>query len=422
MLWRPLNVAHSDRFVQIVQTIRINGEPTHAGLSAVQAIEWNAHATTVTQIGRYTSSPATLTEAGPAVRLNGIRMSPGLFSALAGTPRAGRFFTDDEATSTEPVVVLSARAWSRYFHSAPDVIDRHIVLDAVPHRVIGVTAPGFETGIVPLTATAAPLRTANGAIADTPDLWRPLAPPNALAGATGYSLFPVFAMLRPGVTLAQAIDEANRVVPPLPRGERLALDLVSPRAEMGRTAARALALFGGVVAILLLIGCMNAANLLLAHYSTRGREIAVRASLGATRRQLMRSVLTEALVLASAGGALGVLLAFWLVALVRAAPRDVLPGVQDVRVDLFALGFAAAQSVLAGLAVGTLAAIRSVRGNVLPELSGRASTIAAGGRITPSRWLVAAQIAAATVLIAIAGLLVESFVRARAVPAGFDPS
>ncbi len=422
MLWRPLNVANADRFVQIVQTIRINGQPAHAGLSAAQTIEWNAHATTVSQIGRYSSSPATLTEAGPAVRLNGIRMSPGLFAALAGTPRTGRFFTDDDARSTEPLVVLSARAWSRYFGGAPDIVDRHIMLDATPHRVIGVTAPGFEAGLVPLTATAAPLRTADGAIADTPDLWRPLAPPAAQAGASGYSLFPVFAMLRPGVTIAQAVNEANRLVPPLPRGERLGLDLVSPRAELGRTAARALALFAGVVALLLLIGCMNAANLLLAHYSARGREIAVRASLGATRRQLMRSVLTEALVLALLGGAAGALLAFWLVALVRTAPREVLPGVQDVHVDLLALGFAAALSVLAGLAVGTLAAIRAVRRNLLPELSGRASTIIVGGRITPSRSLVAAQIAAATILIAIAGLLVESFVRARAVPAGFDAS
>lgn len=425
MLWRPLSVANADRFVQIVQTIRSNGETAHAGLSAAQTIEWAAHATTVSQIGRYSSAPATLTEVGPAVRLNGIRISPGLFSALAGAPRAGRFFTDDDALSTEPVVVLSARAWSRYFGGAPDIVDRRVMLDAVVHRVIGVTAPGFETGIVPLTATSAPLRTADGAIADTPDIWRPLAPPVMPRATGGFSLFPVFAMLRPGVSREQAAEEARRLVPPLPqapRGQRLALDLVSPRAEMGRQATRALALFAGVVGVLLLIGCLNAANLLLAHYAARGREIAVRASLGATRRQLALSVLVEAVVLALTGGAAGVLLTFWLVALVRTAPRQMLPGVQDVHVDLLALGFAAGLSVCAGLAVGTLAALRSVRGHALPDLSGRTATIVAGARVTPSRSLVAAQIAAATLLIAVAALLVDSFVRARAVPAGFDAS
>ena len=422
MLWRPLAVANADRFVQIVQTIRINGAPAHAGLSAVQTIEWGRNATTVSQIGRYSPSAATLTETGPAIRLNGIRMSPGLFGALAGTPRAGRFFTDDDAVSTEPVVVLSARAWTRYFGGSPDIIDRHILLDAIPHRVIGITATGFETGIVPLTATTAPLRTADGAIADTPDLWRPLAPLVAPQGTSGYSLFPVFAMLRPGVTVEQAADEARRLVPPLPRGDRLGLDLVSPRAEMGSTAARALALFAGVVAALLLIGCLNAANLLLAHYAGRGREIAVRASLGATRPQLIRSVVADAVVLALAGGASGVLLAYWLVALVRTAPRDVLPGVQDVRVDLLALGFATVLSVLAGLAVGMLAAIRAVHATLLPQLTGRASTIVAGGRVTPLRPLVSAQIACATILLAVAGLMLDSFVRARAVPVGFDAS
>src|SRR4051812_14002567 len=147
MLWRPLNVANAGRFVQIVQTIRVNNAPTHAGLSLAQMAEWRASAKAVSQIGRYSQSPATLTEAGPAVRLNGIRMSPGLLSALAGTPRAGRFFTDDDAVSTEPVVVLSARAWARYFGGAPDIVDRRIMLDAVAHRVIGVTPAGFETGM-----------------------------------------------------------------------------------------------------------------------------------------------------------------------------------------------------------------------------------------------------------------------------------
>jgi putative ABC transport system permease protein len=133
-------------------------------------------------------------------------------------------------------------------------------------------------------------------------------------------------------------------------------------------------------------------------------------------------VLTETIVLALAGGAAGSLLAYWLVALIRTAPNAVLPGVQDVHVDVPALAFAAVISVVAGLAVGAVAAIRSLRPTRLPQLTGRASPIAAGGRITPSRTLVSLQIAAATILIAIAGLLVESFVRARAVPTGFDTS
>ncbi len=424
MVWRPLTVAIADRFVQVVQTISSNGAPLRAGLSAAQTIEWSAHATTVSQIGRYVQSPVTLTEAGPVVRLNGIRISPGLLRALAGRPQAGRLLTDADAVSTEPVVVLSARAWTRYFGGGPDIINRHILLDAVAHRVVGVTATGFETGIVPLTATSAPLRSANGSIADTPDVWRPLAPPVAPQGSGGYSIFPVFAVLRSGVTIQQATDEARRLMPSLPRpgGQRPQIDLVSPRVEMGRRAARALGLFAGVVAALLLIGCLNAANLLLAHYAARAREIAVRASLGATRVRLMRNIVTEALVLALAGGIAGVLLTYWLVALVRTAPPEVLPGVQDVHVDLLALGFATAVSVLAGVAVGMLAAVRAIRASLLPQLAGRASTIAAGGRATPSRSLVSAQIAAATVLIAVAGLLVESFVRARGVPTGFDAS
>jgi putative ABC transport system permease protein len=348
------------------------------------------------------------TEAPENVRA--ARVGADFFALLGVAPALGRgFLAEEDRPGADGVVVLSDGLWRRRFGADPAVIGRDVRIDGLPHRVVGVMPRSLDY---------------------TPydeELWLPIAfTPAQLAEHDEHYLF-VLGRLRPGVTLRQAQLELDGIgrslveqVPEENRGRGLA---AAPLMEelVRDYRPRLFVLFGAAVFVLL-IACANIANLLLARATSRARETAIRAAIGAGRGHILRQALAESLLLAVGGGAFGVTAAYWGVAgLIALGPADV-PRLVSARVDAPALAFALAVTLVAGLVSGLAPALR-MAGQFPHEAlkeGGRAG--AAGGRRDRLRGvLVIAEIALALVLLSGAGLMIRSAVALNGVDPGFDP-
>jgi putative ABC transport system permease protein len=331
-------------------------------------------------------------------------------------PALGRGFLAEEDLPGRPgVALLSDGLWRRRFGADPAVVGRSIRLDDEPVTVIGIMPAGFQLPSH-FTGTGA-------------ELWSLLRlDPAASRTERGWHYLDVVARRRPGVSPAAAQREAMALMAsmkaeyPAEYQASFAGTTVPVDAEVvGETKAAILVLLGAV-AVLLVIACANVASLLLARAEARQREMAVRTALGADRGRIVRQLLTESLVIALAGAALGLLLAEWgLRALVLAAPPS-LPRLDAIAIDGWVLGFTLAVAVGTGILFGLAPALHAAR----PDLAGSLVDGARGGtagavRQRFRRGLVVGQIALALMLLTGAGLLVRSFVRMRAVDPGFDP-
>jgi putative ABC transport system permease protein len=424
IVFRPLPFPNADRLVRVVQVLpeRPGGPPSfRAGISPSQITEWRATSRTLAEIGFGSPRPAVLTGAGDPVRLTGAHISVSLFRALGVPPHRGRIFLDDdEQPGQAPVVILSHRTWRTRFGASEEILGRTIALNEQAIRVVGVMPEGFG---FPSVARSMLLNAA-GDIADAPEFWTPFeAQPRSGGPPTGgATLVVTYALLRPGVTLEEATAEVNTLMP-MREGARDPIELVNARVEQARAVRPTLLLFQAAVLFVLFIACVNVVNLLLARGASRRHEMAIRRALGASPAQLARYAVAEGTVVGIAGGALGVLLAHEIVDLFRALPPFLLPRMADVRVDGFVLGAAAALSIGSGLAVGLVSAIRTVRGDSgAGSMTWQSRTASAGPAQRPSRVLLVAEVAAGVVLLAGAGLLLNSFVRLTSVDRGFDPA
>ncbi len=342
-----------------------------------------------------------------------------LFSLLGVAPLRGTLFTpDDDVRGSARGVVVSARLWARRFGAAADVAGKRLVLNGVPYDVVGVLPPSFAFVRAP----------------EPPDVWLPLGldPFADRAYARGVNALGVVARLRPGVSAAGAQQELTRVAAQLalaePHFDRgWTLRVVPLREQYARAVRPALGMMLATAGALLLIGCFNVANLLLARSAGRAREIALRAALGASRPRLIAQLLAESSALAVLGGGAAMLVAGWIVRIPAAAalvsPTMFTPfavGREDVTLDGRAFAFAAVVTLGAGLLVGLLPALR------LSALAPHAALAGGGARATggPSgrrarHGLVVAQIALSLALLVGAGLLLRSFVRLSRVDPGF---
>ena len=301
-------------------------------------------------------------------------------------------------------MLISNSYWQRRFHSDPSAVGRTLTVDGIPRTIVGVVP--HELGEM----VAA-------------DLWLPTAidPNNPERKNHNYG---VVALLKRGVTVAQAraemaviAERLERAYPATNTGWGIT---VFPMAEMytGRIRPVLMILLGGV-GLLLLIACANLANLLLARAATREKEIAVRAALGAGRSRIVRQLLTESLVLAMAGGLLGLLLAVWSVHALRGVVPDMFPLLQHMSVDLPVLAFTLGLSIVTGLLFGLVPAWRSSHTDLnttLKEAGGRSES--AGGSHHIRSFLLACEVALAVLLSVSAGLLVRSFLRVTTVNPG----
>ena len=353
-----------------------------------------------------------LTGAGEPVQLIGARVTADFFPVMGVTPIAGRAFTPDEdRPGRGQVVVISERLWRDRFGSDPSLLGRPITISGEPYVVVGVMPSAFQF----------PSPTAGVA----PDIWTPIAEPFHLYRGRHYMF--VVARLKDGVSVAHAQTEMDAIaagleaeLPQLNKGHGVNVQPLHSELVVG--VQRALVVLFGAVALVLVIGCCNVANLLLARAAERQQEMAVRVALGASRGRIARQLIIEGGLLAAAGGAGGVLLAQWLIGFAtKLAPPDV-PRLQAAQIDGRVLAFAVAASVTTGLIFGLVPLAQLARVEVADRLKNGSKGIARSGRHRMRRALVVAEVALTMVIAGGAGLFLQSLHRLTHVNPGFDAS
>jgi len=417
---RPLRFPEPDRlfWLQQVDTSlpwNAKGQPVSEALSYPDFLDWRAQSHSFTGMASFHHNSLTLTGAGEPRQLDAETVASNYFRVLGVRPVVGRDFLPEDDKPGSQTVLLSYRLWQSAFGGAPGIAGRPITLDGTPYTVAGVMPPDV-----------APLEKRD------PWLWVTMAVDGvgvkSIAEQRGSDNLSVVGRLKPGVSQAQAHAEltaiARHIAEQYPDTNKPYTEtIVQPLLEylVGDFRKPLRVLFGAVM-LVLLIACANVAGLLLARASRRRSEIAVRSALGAGRGDILRQVLAESILLAAAGGLLGIALSGWtLETLVSLAPKD-LPRTADVAVNGGVLAFAAGLSILAGLLFGIVPAWLMAR--LDPSLalrqSGRGMTAARGHQRLQS-WLIVAETALGLALLAGSGLLIRSFVQVLRVNPGFDP-
>jgi putative ABC transport system permease protein len=360
-----------------------------------------------------------LTGYGPPEQLKAARVSANIFDVLGVRPKLGRsFYEDEDPAGRDDVVVVTDSLWKRRFNSDPSIMGGKIILDGRPYMVIGILPPGFR---FPKQAL---LRTIS--LGEGTEVFKPLGYRDEdLKNDVGDFNYDVIGRLRQGVPVSKAISELDVVQSSISStlSENLDLrgSLISLQEEMVGQARGGLLVVMGAVGAVLLVLCVNLANLSLAKAAGRARESAIRAALGASRGQIVRQALAESMLLSLSGGALGAGAACWGVKiLVRMAPLN-LPRLSEVTVDGRALLFALALSFATGLVFGALPAMHSARVQPYEALKSGSHTSTEGIRgVRLRNTLVGLEVALSAVLLITAGLLLGSYLRLIRVDKGFD--
>ena len=348
-----------------------------------------------------------------AERVPAIQVGDGFFNIMKGKPLLGRVFTPEEQEDGKDfVIVLSHGLWQRRFGSDPTIVGKNVYLNSRPYNVVGVMDADFR----PLPSSL---------VAPEGQFYRPVAEKYDNAERSSRHLRAI-ARLKPGVTVEQARAEVNLIAQRLEEqypesNKNQGAHVVSITDEIvGGIRPTLLMVFGAVIFVLL-VACANVANLLLARSTVRHKEITIRTAIGAARGQLIRQLLTESLVLAFLGGAVGLLLAFWGTELVATAGSKINPMFQSIRVDLRVLGFTLGISSITGLIFGLAPALQISKPNLVESLKegGRGSG-PGSSRNRLRSVLVVSEIAMTLVLLVCAGLLIRTVMRLRNVETGFN--
>lgn len=371
--------------------------------------EFRAQSQAFSHLAAYTQSSMNLNGAGDPQRVRGAQVTSDFFAMLGVQPGLGRAFREDDHAANRPrVAVIGHGLWSRAFGGTSSVLGRTLLLNDTRYTIVGVMPRGF----------AYPRDT---------EFWLPLVPVGPGFEARGTYWLTVAGRLRPAAGLGAAAAELEAILRRLDRefpqiytDQEVVLESLQ-ESMTGRVRTPLLVLQGAVL-LLLSIACANVANLLSVRATARRREIAIRAALGAQRGRIVRQLLIESVVLAVAGAAAGVVLAYWGVELLRAMGPGDLPRLHEVGVDAGALGFAALLAAASTLVFGLTPALQLIVQDLVTPLTegGRA----AGEQGAPARTrkaLVAGQIALALMLLIAAGLLFRSFSRVMATDPGLDP-
>jgi putative ABC transport system permease protein len=394
-VFEPMPYPNPDQLVMVWSW----GRGSRNSVPSGDFLEWQRRSTSFQGIGTWTGASFNVSTDDRLEQVPGSRRTPGFFT-FEGLPLLlGRDFLPEEGQpGRDHVVILSQRLWANHFNSNRDLIGKDIRMNGEPYTVVGVLPPGMHDRF-------------------NSQLWVPLSyRPEQITHDSNAGL--VMARLKDGVSIAQAQAEMDTIA------AQLASEFPQTNANRGvsvqplhlnfvtESTRRNLWLLLGAVGFLLLIACVNVANLLLARGTSRRREVALRAALGATRRRLFAELLTESLVLAVLGGALGILLAFGIIDAITAVMPPVgtmLPSEAEIRISVPVLLFTIATTTLAGLLFGAAPAWQATRLdlNEVLKLGGR--TGSGGVRRKALRLLVVAEFSLALTLLATGGLALRGF-------------
>ncbi len=379
-------------------------------------LHWRKDNTVFDEMTAWYDFNANLTGQGAPEQLSAQAVTPNLMSLLGVNARLGRVFVpEDSENGKDNVVILSYGLWQRRFGSDLNIVGKTLVLDGQVLTVVGVMPPGFQFSVMHGSLTGQP-----------PELWEPLvfSKENWIPHGRYMS---ALARMKPGVSLAQAQSQMDQIADDLAKqfpqmDTNWGVNLVPLHEQAVSGIRSALLVLLGAVGFVLLIACANVANLQLARATARRREFAVRTALGAGSGRIARQLLTESMIVAFFGGAAGVILANWAIAIVLSlAPRS-LPELQSVHLDLRVLAFTAFLVLLTGVLFGLAPAFAAMRRDVNESLKEEGRSAGQGARGSClRRLLVVAETSLAVVLVVGAGLLIRSFERLLAVSPGFDP-
>ncbi len=421
VLLRPLPFPHPEELVRVFDDLRGTNEQD-VGMSVPELWDLQDRSGVFEDISAVAPSSSAVAGGERTVRAESLVTSPDYFALLGAKPQLGRVYTQQDAVPgfLEPVVI-SDGFWRRNYGSDPNIIGRKMRLDNDPYTIVGVMPPGFRH----------PGRTLNTDV----EVWIAAgfnALPFPVPAVRSERMLPgAIARLKPGVTLAQAqaqLDgytaQLSRAYPAeYPASARWALRLVAVKEDLVGPQRTELFILFGAVGFVLLIACVNIANLLLARSSGRRREIAIRLTMGASRRRLARQLLTESTLLSVISGVVALLTVLLLKnAIVSLAPADI-PRLNEVDVSAGVLSFAFLVSILTGVLFGLAPALEAANPNQMENLREGGRGSGTGRRHTRlSRVLVVSEVALSIVLLAGTGLLLRSFWRVLEVRPGFNPS
>ena len=409
ILLRPLPYGEPHELVRVYQSSAEQGMP-YGTISPVTVDDWQARTRSFSGIAGFLNASFIYTGGAEPLEIPTAMVSEQFFDVMRAPPQLGRTLQAEDVRQAQRNVVISDRFWRTHLGADPNVVGSSVTVRGESHTVVGVMQPSFR---FPTSET---------------DIWAPITLFSDMhigPRVRDNRFFEGVARLRENVSAERAQSELSAV------SAQLAVEY--PETNTGWSAATvvplrttivgdvdtALRIVLGVVAFILLIGCANLANLLLARGTARAKEIAIRGAIGAGRGRIVRQLLTESLVLSLAGGALGLAFSTWFVRVVIALSADTLPRVEDVRLDARVFLFAFLLALITALLFGLLPALRTARVDPQEHLrAGRGSVGMPGQRLR--KVLVVAEVTLAVVLVAGAGLMARSFMELRSVDPGFD--
>ena len=411
VLLNPLPFSAPDQLVALYAN-RVHLE--HASISYPNFLDWQRENHAFVSLAAFRPDDFNLTGAGEAEHIRGEMVSADFFPTLGVNPELGRWFSSEEdRTGGAPVVVLSAGFWKRKFGSAGDILGKRIDLNGKGYTIIGVVPAGFRLQLQSFPE--------NNEVYIPLGQWTDVIFHDRSAGLGTKAI----GRLKPGVTVPQARADmesvANHLAEAYPVADKdSGVTVMSLKESMVGEAEPFLLLLLAAVGFVLLIACVNVANLSLARSTSRSREFAIRSALGATTQRVLRQLLTESTLLAIAGGAFGLLLAIWGTQGVLGLVSDTLPRAGEVRLDGRVLLFTVVISLASGILFGLAPAVKMLRPDVRATLQegGRG---ASGGRHRAQGVFVATEMGMAVVLLIGAGLMLRTLYRLWDASPGFDP-
>lgn len=415
VLLRPLPFPEQDRllcFGDVPEGVDAGGGAPNATAPAVGTYMRGMNS--FDSLGAFQQTGYELSGTSEPAQINASRLTWSIFPVLGVQPLMGRPFTQKEDEGSEQVAVISYQMWRSRFQGKQEILGTKILLDRKPYEIIGVMPREFEFPLVPGQLNRS-------------ELWVPMSfSPGELTQAGSWN-YQMVGRLKPGVTPAQAIENAKPVAKEIERAfpagmgslhiHPVAVPLTEATVAQARPLVRTLFL---AVAVVLFIACANLAGLLLVRMIRRRREISVRMALGASGAAVLRQSLVEALLLSVSGGLLGLVLASTVLRVGMSFLPESLPRISEIGLDWRVVGFALLLAVLTGIVCGLLPALAAARTGVNEALKEGGRTGSAGGGHARLRSaLVIAELAVALVLLTASGLLLRSFQKMRSVDLGF---